>query len=143
MTFPEQIKGVPPGLVEQGWRREPSREVKAAWYNAGRPHTFWRMTSILVNGAYVDIAQPVVDMDGCPHHFAPIYSHAGWGDGLAPTPEMVKVWKWWWISREDGPQAVKVAPSSAVYQGAFGCTYKVAAEQSLFLGPVLPPVRQS
>lgn len=35
MTFPEQIVGVPPALVEQGWRLPPSIAIYNVWARAG------------------------------------------------------------------------------------------------------------
>lgn len=143
MTFAEQIKGVPPELVEQGWRRPPpvvNGSAYGHWMGEDKA-SLKGWEEYYDHGSGLIVSRPIIKRH--PDNTCGVYAHQGWGDGLAPTPEMVKVWKWWWISREDGPQAVKVAPSSAVYQGDFGCTYKVATEQSLFLGPVLPPVRQS
>lgn len=136
MTFPEQILGVPLALVEQGWRREPDQSVLDAWAGEHREHYRWE--SITVRDAQnkrIQICRPIIQVSspfpawdgGCS-----IYAHQGWGDGMSPTPEMVKVWRFWWVDIGNGP---RVKDCEVV-------EYERTPER-YWLGPVLPPVRQS
>lgn len=128
MTFPEQIKGVPPELVEQGWRLCPDDDVIEKWLKSG-PRRRWEGAT---HGLHL-LYRPLVTLECASREMRPsVYSHAGWGDGMSPTPEMVKVWRFWWVDIGNGP---RVKDCEVV-------EYERTPER-YWLGPVLPPVRQS
>lgn len=146
MTFPEQILGVPPALVEHGWRRQPSQEVREKWLNAGSGHV-WDRASI----GNLTIHRPVKLASGTHTIVLALYSHAGWGDGLAPTPEMVKVWEYWWLRDPRGELMIcrvqvyseQDMETADYWIGDRIAFYSEIPEWGTWAGPVLPPVRQS
>lgn len=130
MTFPEQILGVPPELVEQGWRLSPSDNITTAWSDGVSPLCRWQY----VIRCGVMLARPLRVVAYSVSSDWPItaYAHEGWGGGTAPTPEMVKVWRFWWVDIGNGP---RVKDCEVV-------EYERTPER-YWLGPVLLPVRQS
>ena len=135
MTFNEQIEGVPMKLVRQGWRLRPIGYTPIEqWLNAD-PLYRWHGDK-LKSGLWVyRPMQVVAQCDGGP---ILAYAHAGWGDGLAPSPEIIKVWSFWWISMGDGTKPVTVT----FHDGAMivdGVNSRYLGMHK-WLGPVLPPV---
>ena len=133
MTFPEQIAGVPLSWIQQGWRLQPSNEFDSGWRRQS-PANRWDYEAIEVDGAYLDIARPVIEPANGPR----VYAHAGWGDGLSPTPEMVKVWPWWWRVAMSG-----LCPSEITIHGDRLAADGLAIEwleNPQWRGPVLPPM---
>lgn len=99
-SFAKQTHSIPLSLVQQGWRREPSRDVMLAWDDRriSNPDRLQRWTMIFirdVDGTSIDIWRP--EVIGKYHDATAVYAHKGWGDGLMPTPEMLNTWKWWWV----------------------------------------------
>lgn len=138
MTFEKQIEGVPMELVKQGFRLHPSESLWYYWQEyegIRRPH--WQVVKLL-NGAKV--SRPVAEVA----RGVVVYCHAGWGDGLAPTPEMVKVWKWWWYLPAMGTflRAVEVieTPESLKLQCADIPAKPITQARGEWRGPVLPPM---
>ena len=131
MKFEKQIEGVPMELVRQGWRRETALAIDDAWRAGSRSHR-WDYEYIESGDAVLRIARPVIQVPDGPR----VYAHAGWGDGLAPTPEMVKVWKWWWVS--DSPVHVRFVNGSMVVQHPFADSIESHTHE--WRGPVLPPM---
>ena len=134
MTFPEQIANIPLLLVQQGWRLRATRETDKAWRAISLAHRWNYRLIQQTDGNYLELAQPVIEVvEGIR-----VYAHQGWGDGLAPTPEMVKVWSFWWISMGDGTKPVTVT----FHDGAMivdGVNSRYLGMHK-WLGPVLPPV---
>ena len=133
MTFHEQIAGVPLELVRQGWRLQPSNEFDSGWRRQS-PFNRWDYEAIEVDGAYLDIARPVIERPNGPR----VYAHQGWGEGLQPTLEMVKIWMWWWFA--DTPVPVWSATNSVlIYARSSRCNEPVM-DSTKWRGPVLPPM---
>lgn len=128
MTFPEQIANIPLLLVQQGWRVTPPSTTIQQWLK-----TYFEAGWETSEHDGLPIWQPVIRIGE-----QKVYAHQGWGDGLAPSPEMVKVWSFWWISMGDGTKPVTVT----FHDGAM----IVDGVNSRYLGmhkwrgPVLPPV---
>lgn len=140
MTFPEQILGVPAALVEQGWRLCPADDVIEKWLKSG-PRRRWEGAT---HGLHL-LYRPLVTLECTSREMRPsVYSHAGWGDGLAPTPEMVKVWPFWWYraASEPQPHVVEVfqCDEELKYVSARMHERPIAQARGEWLGPVLPPV---
>lgn len=125
MTFPEHIANIPLLLVQQGWRLKPTDSVDDSWRKAS-PVNRWDYEEIEVDGAFLDIARPVIDLSNGPR----VYAHQGWGDGLQPTLEMVKVWEWWWFG---------TCPT-CINEGVLSPDGFLAIRSTQWLGPALPPV---
>ena len=146
MTFEKQTKGVPLELVKQGWRLRPSFDDDRKWRDKS-PINNWAYETCSNNNSHFLVAQPVMLVNGCR-----VYAHEGCGDGLAPTPEMAKIWYYWWLESSDLPgqlMTVEVVPYTKesgkpteyrLYNGTFLTEEKVA-EYGAWRGPVLPPVR--
>ena len=139
MTFEKQIEGLPISWVQQGWRLQPDDEFDSGWRRQS-PANRWDYEAIEVDGAYLDIARPVVEPANRPR----VYAHAGWGEGLAPTPEMVKVWKWWWYLPAMGTflRAVEVieTPEGLKFQCVDIPAKPITQARGEWRGPVLPPM---
>lgn len=135
MTFAKQIEGVPLPWIQQGWRLQPSDEFDSDWRRQS-PANRWEYGEIEVEGAYLEIARPVIKPANGPR----VYAHAGWGDGLSPTPEMVKVWPYWWLVTIDGEG---VYPANLTIHGdvlASDGLHIQWLENPQWRGPVLPPM---
>lgn len=139
MSFPQQTKYISPLLVEQGWRREPEQKVKDAWTASNGWHQ-WEM--IVVRGpdnTRIPIYRPVT-LIGSPFPAfdgeCGIYSHAGWGEGMTPTDDTVKVWPSWWKDMDGILMPITVATNS----GKMFPTFQKNLGE-FWRGPVLPPAR--
>ena len=149
MTFPEQIKGVPPALVEQGWRLSPSDNITTAWSDGVSPLCRWQY----VIRCGVMLARPLRVVAYSVSSDWPItaYAHEGWGDGMSPTPEMVKVWEYWWLRDLRGELRVyrvqvhsdRDMETADYWIGDRLVFHSEIPEWGAWCGPVLPPVRQS
>ena len=138
MTFEKQIEGVPMELVKQGFRLHPSESLWYYWQEyegIRRPH--WQVVKLL-NGAKV--SRPVAEVA---KGFV-VYCHAGWGNHLTPTPEMVKVWAFWWYkaASEPQPHVVEVFQCDEALKYVSDRMHErpIAQARGEWLGPVLPPV---
>ena len=141
MTFDKQIFNVPLELVKQGWRRSVDNARRDAWHDLAPvlEHCWQGDRVIGIDGTRIDICRPCVApvkqaLSATPY----VYAHEGWGEGLQPTPEMVKVWKWWWISMGNGhtPVTVTFHDDVMVVDGIHGRYLGLHK----WFGPVLPPV---
>lgn len=139
MTFPEQVKNVPPELVAQGWRREPSHEVLDVWTGVYRQHQRWETILVRdINNESLLVYRPVEPIAGTRlawDNGCSIYAHQGWGDGLAPTPEMCEVWSYWWVAGTGLDPAGTLEPYHHTT-----LLWDTVSLQGRWLGPVLPPV---
>lgn len=150
IPFSEQIKGVPPEMVAQGCRLQPSEEVLDAWRkDDGNVFQGWEVYHILhTDKKWVDAYRPVKSRyTTAEHDGICVYDHSGWGDGLAPTIETVDIWPSWWLRDPRGELEVcrvrvyddrdmKTADYWIGDQVAF---YDNIAEWGTWCGPVLPP----
>lgn len=136
MTFEQKIAGVPPELVEQGWRLCPDDAVLDAWTALGSAH---RWESFIIGRLRLE--RPVRTIG----FFSPeceriltAYAHAGWGEGLSPTPEMCKVWTFWWFL---GNPARTIVERDVVwfYHPTLGCWQVASQYDKQWRGPVLLP----
>lgn len=134
-SFADQIKGIPLELVRQGWRREPECEILDNWMEwiDSDPSHDWEGGTTLERYRIrrpVRIIMPTHGMRLC------VYDHNGWGNGLSPTPEMCKVWKFWWKDMDGLLMPIAVTSSSdemfPEYQRNIGHGWR---------GPVLPTVQ--
>lgn len=135
MKFEKQIEGVPLPWVQQGWRLQPDDKFDRNWRQAS-PFNRWDYEAIEVDGAYLDIARPVVEPANRPR----VYAHQGWGDGLAPTVEMVKVWPYWWLVTINSES---LYPANLTIHGdvmASDGLHIQWLENPQWCGPVLPPM---
>lgn len=142
-TFPQQVLGLPPELVRQGWRLSPSDNITTAWSDGVSPLCRWQY----VIRCGVMLARPLRVVAYSVSSDWPItaYAHEGWGGGTAPTPEMVKIWEWWWAYTEDGvivPTSCRVDIHGGVvwrYPWMSRDSELTIEDCLLFRGPVLPP----
>lgn len=139
MIFPEQIANIPLLLVQQGWRLRASRETDKAWRAISLAHRWNYRLIQQTDGNYLELAQPVIEVaEG-----VRVCAHQGWGDGLAPTPEMVKVWSFWWYraASECQPHVVEVFHDEVLKLVSDRMHERpIARARGEWLGPVLPPV---
>lgn len=139
MTFDEQIAGVPLPWIQQGWRLQPDEDFDSNWRRQS-PANRWEYEEIEVEGAYLEIARPVIKPANGPR----VYAHQGWGDGLPPTPEMVKVWAFWWYkaASEPQPHVVEVfqRDEALKYVSARMHERPISQARGEWRGPVLPPM---
>lgn len=132
MTFNQQIEGVPLSLVQQGFRRQPPESEWFEWQLEGPHGARWQPAP---NFKAQRFCRPVALIEG-----VEVYAHQGWGDGLAPTPEMVRVWPFWWLKLTTGlfPARVSINEEDGV-QCLFALGERVEDIQGTWAGPVLPP----
>ena len=147
MSFEEAIKGVPLELVRQGWRLEPSQSVMEAWDDERTAPLYrWRgWQSMWCHGTdstRLQVWRPVTSEQF--RQVAATYAHTGWGDGLSPTPEMVKVWAFWWYkaASEPQPHVVEVfqCDEALKYVSARMHERPISQARGEWRGPVLPPM---
>lgn len=158
MAFKEQTKGVPAELIQQGWRSFIPVETYNKWLKSppGVRH-IWQLDRVCTgNGLPTQIGRPCTLLRKHDHGtFGPCtYSHEGWGDGLAPTPEMAKIWQYWWLESSDIPgnliivEVILFTKKSGIptiyrlYDGT-SLTEEEVAEYGDWQGPVLPPMRRT
>ena len=147
MTFTEQIAGVPMELVRQGWRRQPLPEILARWSGPYRLPYRWQMGTVEATDNY--IYRPIMPMRRCKTVsglVCCVYAHAGWGEGLAPTPETARVWQWWWYrpagdAASVAPGIVSVDLDGSLYMQGPGLYLRLVSDANgEWFGPVLPAV---
>ena len=134
MTFAQQIENVPPKLVQQGFRCHPSESLWYRWQETdGVKDPHWQMVRLSdgtkVSRPVYEIAKGVV-----------VYAHAGWGDGLTPTVEMVKIWRYWWVWHGSVLEPALVFEQSSIlwWQGP-GMGRREIETPSAWRGPCLSP----
>lgn len=135
MTFPEQIKNIPMSVVQQGWRWEsPQSDIRLQWMR--RHHSNgWESHMHFIGGEWKELCRPTI-ATSTPLVVWTDYAHQGWAEGLAPTPDMVKVWKFWW--KDMGGLLVPIGVADSF--GEMFPEYQRNLGQG-WRGPVLPPVR--
>ena len=137
MTFEQQTTGIPLALVQQGWRRAPQPTTHDAWL---REYGRWQWSTLWHSD--IRIARPVTVFSDHASADIVVYDHAGWGEGLAPTADAVKIWFFWWRRTTDGPKVVRITEDA---RGLWARTFDsvqihVSVAEWDWLGPVLPPV---
>ena len=95
-----------PEMIDRGWRRAPSEDVRRAWEALGGQ---WQVAFILAGFSHV-FAMPsnirfAAGVIARPVHAATLsdYCPEGWGDRPMPTEP-----DWWW--RKDSPRPYWVSP---------------------------------
>lgn len=137
-SFEDQTKGVPRDLLKQGYRLCPDEASMWLWVNESSLHR-WDVIQ-LEDG--LRIARPTMLVRQAPSaRYSQIYAHQGWGEGLAPTHEMVHVWPYWWsCSGLYGPHPVMVFGAIQMWwQGTSDAIPREVTPASVWRGPVLPP----
>lgn len=138
MTFEQKIAGVPPELVAQGWRLYPGDDVFQAWLDASVANK-WESACV----GRLQIFRPVAIVRFPAATAGPTaYAHAGWGEGIRPTAETIKVWPFWWFQWNEAiPVCVKEEYPGAtlVCQWMYGRLPLDMITDGKWLGPVLPP----
>lgn len=139
-SFGKKIEGIPLALVQQGWRLYPGDDVFQGWLDASVANR-WDSSCV----GRLQIFRPVAIVHFPAATVGPtVYAHAGWGDGLSPTVEMLEVWPFWWMM-DDGdsllPKPVQVHRSDdGIWWGVLpGNPERRMLYRSGMRGPVLPP----
>ena len=94
-------------MMDRGWRRAPTKDVRQAWEEKGGR---WQIAYTRSGKVRVDLLWTVSDMMGINEIARPVhervlfdYCPEGWGDRPVPTEP-----DWWW--RKDSPRPYWVSP---------------------------------